>query len=321
MHRQTVIIGGGLSGLVAALAVQAQGQQATLIEVRRRLGGAQHSLSRDGFIFDEGPMAYASWQDETALALLERLGLPAEQALFDLETGGQGFRQGGAALVQALVGQLRVPRLMRMAVSSVGALEETREGLLGVCLENGLMLSCERLILALPAPQAGRVLAGYQDEAARALLAYRYDSLQRLSLGYAQAVPLLSLGDLPEDMGYVAIHSTRQRCPAGGALLQVALRLEAERATGQVLVERVCQELGLPMPAAWHAATWANADPITPYEPGFAERLARLRAGLPPRLALVGSDYVPPPARHLHLPRLDSRLALAWSEASCVATT
>ena len=317
MHRQTIILGGGLSGMMAALAVQAQGQQATLIEVKRRLGGAQHSLDRGGFIFDGGPMAFAPWQDETALALLDRLGLPAQEALFDLETGGQGFRAGSAALLDAIERQLAVPRLMRMAVSSVGEIEG---GLLGVCLENGLVLSCERLIVALPAHQAGRALAGYRDEAARLLLGYRYDHLQRLSLGYARAAHLPRQGDLPQDMGYVAIHSTRQRCPQGGALLQVVLRLEAQRASGQVLVERVCHELALPLPDAWHAAVWQTADSITPYEPDFAEQLARLRSSLPPRLALVGSDYVLPPQRQLHLPRLDLRLALAWSEASRVAT-
>ncbi|MCS6835540.1 MAG: FAD-dependent oxidoreductase [Anaerolineae bacterium] len=316
MHRQTIILGGGLSGMVAALAVQAQGQLATLIEVKRRLGGAQHSLARDGFIFDDGSMAFAPWRDEVALELLRRLGLPPEQTLFDLETGGQAFRQGSAVLLEAIERQLSLPRLMRMAVSSVGEIEG---GLLGVCLENGLTLSCERLILALPARQAGRVLAGYQDEAARLLLDYRYDSLQRLSLGYSQAPRLLSRDDLPEDMGYVAVHSTRQRCPKGGALLQVVLRLDVQRASGQALLERVCQELGLPLPDAWHAATWETADAITPYEPRFAERLARLRACLPPRLALVGSDYVLPPSRHLHLPLLDARLALAWSQAHRVA--
>jgi len=317
MHRKIIIVGAGLSGLVAAWAVQAQGQQATLIEVKRRLGGGQHSLAQGGFIFDSGPMAYAAWQDASALELLARLGLPPQEALFELETGGQGFRAGSAALLGALSRQISLPRLMRMAVSSVGEIEH---GLLGVCLENGLMLSCERLILALPAQQAGRLLAGYQDEAARLLLAYRYDTLQRLSLGYQQAERLLSLADLPQDMGYVAIHSTRQRSPAGGALLQVALRIAPQRASGLVLVERLCQELGLPAPDAWHAASWDSADPISPYEPGFTEQLAALRASLPAPLALIGSDYTAPPTRDLHLPRLDARLALAWSEAARIAS-
>ena len=52
-HR-VVIIGGGLAGIVAALDCVAAGAEVTLIEVRRRLGGAAYSFEREGLQMDNG---------------------------------------------------------------------------------------------------------------------------------------------------------------------------------------------------------------------------------------------------------------------------
>ncbi|MGH3240348.1 MAG: hydroxysqualene dehydroxylase HpnE [Spirillospora sp.] len=48
------IVGGGLAGITAALAVQEAGLRATLYEARPRLGGATHSFDRDGRTVDNG---------------------------------------------------------------------------------------------------------------------------------------------------------------------------------------------------------------------------------------------------------------------------
>jgi squalene-associated FAD-dependent desaturase len=67
------VIGGGLAGIAAALDCAAAGARVTLVEVRRRLGGAAYSFERDGLLMDNGQhvflrccVAYRS--------LLERLG-------------------------------------------------------------------------------------------------------------------------------------------------------------------------------------------------------------------------------------------------------
>jgi squalene-associated FAD-dependent desaturase len=71
--RRVVVIGGGLAGIAAALDCAAAGARVTLVEVRRRLGGAAYSFERDGLRLDNGQhvflrccVAYRS--------LLERLG-------------------------------------------------------------------------------------------------------------------------------------------------------------------------------------------------------------------------------------------------------
>ncbi len=49
-----VVVGGGLSGITAALDCADGGARVTLVEVRRRLGGAAYSFERDGLEMDNG---------------------------------------------------------------------------------------------------------------------------------------------------------------------------------------------------------------------------------------------------------------------------
>ena len=49
-----IVIGGGLAGITAALRCADGGAQVTLVEVRRRLGGAAYSFERDGLRIDNG---------------------------------------------------------------------------------------------------------------------------------------------------------------------------------------------------------------------------------------------------------------------------
>jgi len=70
---RVVVVGGGLAGITAALDCAEAGAEVTLLEVRRRLGGAAYSFDRDGLRMDNGQhvflrccLAYR--------ALLERLG-------------------------------------------------------------------------------------------------------------------------------------------------------------------------------------------------------------------------------------------------------
>jgi squalene-associated FAD-dependent desaturase len=52
--RRVIVIGGGLAGITAALDCAAAGAAVTLVEVRRRLGGAAYSVTRDGLEMDNG---------------------------------------------------------------------------------------------------------------------------------------------------------------------------------------------------------------------------------------------------------------------------
>jgi squalene-associated FAD-dependent desaturase len=51
---RVVVLGGGLAGITAALDCAQAGANVTLVEVRRRLGGAAYSFERDGLVMDNG---------------------------------------------------------------------------------------------------------------------------------------------------------------------------------------------------------------------------------------------------------------------------
>jgi squalene-associated FAD-dependent desaturase len=72
-HRRVLVIGGGLAGIAAALDCAAAGASVTLVEVRRRLGGAAYSFERDGMRFDNGQHVFLRCCSAYR-ALLARLG-------------------------------------------------------------------------------------------------------------------------------------------------------------------------------------------------------------------------------------------------------
>ncbi len=71
--RRVLVVGGGLSGIAAALDCAAAGASVTLVEVRRRLGGAAYSFERDGLQMDNGQHVFLRCCSAYR-ALLARLG-------------------------------------------------------------------------------------------------------------------------------------------------------------------------------------------------------------------------------------------------------
>jgi hydroxysqualene dehydroxylase len=71
--RRVAVVGGGLAGIAAALDCAEAGAQVTLVEVRRRLGGAAYSVRREGLEMDNGQHVFLrgclAYRD-----LLRRLG-------------------------------------------------------------------------------------------------------------------------------------------------------------------------------------------------------------------------------------------------------
>jgi squalene-associated FAD-dependent desaturase len=85
--RRVVVIGGGLAGITAALDCADAGARVTLVEVRRRLGGAAYSFERDGMRLDNGQHVFlrcctayrallARFGSERHVAVQERLEIP-----------------------------------------------------------------------------------------------------------------------------------------------------------------------------------------------------------------------------------------------------
>jgi squalene-associated FAD-dependent desaturase len=71
--RRVAVVGGGLAGITAALDAAAAGASVTLVEVRRRLGGAAYSVEREGLVMDNGQHVFLRCCTAYR-GLLERLG-------------------------------------------------------------------------------------------------------------------------------------------------------------------------------------------------------------------------------------------------------
>lgn len=283
MQRDVVVIGGGLSGLAAAYTLEQHGLSYTLIEVKRHLGGSIRSVAQDGFVMDAGPLVIADTLDA---GWLSRLGLAEALATVP---GGRIFKRGSGALIEALAEKLTAPRMMRMAVSSIG---ETDNGRFAICLENGLVLDARSLIIALPARYAERLFYGYITAITQALLDYQYDTILRVSLG----VPTDHLPErLRTSMAYTTIHRIThpERVPQGHTLLQIGLRLDPARQDPalEAVVDHLCEALHLPAPVSQRTDYWPEADPISCYDDDHAEWVQAVRAQLPAGVALIGSDY------------------------------
>jgi uncharacterized protein with NAD-binding domain and iron-sulfur cluster len=78
--RRVVVIGGGLAGITAAIALAESGAHVTLLEARPRLGGATCSFTRDGLVVDTGQHIYLGCCSAYR-GLLGKLGMTAHAPL------------------------------------------------------------------------------------------------------------------------------------------------------------------------------------------------------------------------------------------------
>ena len=107
MTRKVAVIGGGLAGITAAIALAESGADVTLLEARPRLGGATCSFSRDGLTVDTGQHVFLGCCSAYR-GLLARLGMTEHATLQD--------RFDVTVLAPGANGQPRQARLRRTAL-------------------------------------------------------------------------------------------------------------------------------------------------------------------------------------------------------------
>ena len=122
-----VVIGGGLAGITAAIALSEVGADVTLAEARPRLGGATTSFSRGGLMVDNGQHVFLRCC-VAYRGLLARLGMTGSvsvQDRFDVTVLAPGGRArlrrtalpGPLHMGQALVGYRFLSRAQRLRVA------------------------------------------------------------------------------------------------------------------------------------------------------------------------------------------------------------
>ena len=127
MSLKVAVIGGGLAGITAAIALAESGSDVTLLEARPRLGGATCSFSRDGLTVDTGQHIFLGCCSAYR-GLLDRLGMTEHTTLQDrfdvtvLAPGGRKARLRRTALpgpLHMLPALGRYPFLSRTERASV----------------------------------------------------------------------------------------------------------------------------------------------------------------------------------------------------------
>lgn len=162
---QTLIIGGGLSGLALAEQLEAHGHDYLLVEARARFGGRILTEHFGAGYFDMGPAWFWSGQPRIA-ALIDRLGLtPFKQysagaLTYEDESGnvqrGRGFASmegslrltGGLGALTHTLAE-RLPDSGKRLNAQVIALAKTDSGITAT-LANGDTIQASQVVLALP---------------------------------------------------------------------------------------------------------------------------------------------------------------------------
>ena len=164
---QTLIIGGGLSGLALAEQLEAQGHDYMLVEARARFGGRIKTERLDAGYFDMGPAWFWPGQPRIA-ALINRLKLEKfdqfSRGILSFEDEqqnvqrGRGFAsmegswrlKGGLAhLTQTLADRLPDAR-KRLNAPVTGLTRGSSSGEITARLADGTTLTAETVVLALP---------------------------------------------------------------------------------------------------------------------------------------------------------------------------
>jgi protoporphyrinogen oxidase len=111
---KVVVIGGGLAGITAAIALAKAKHEVTLLEAKPRLGGATMSFNRDGLVVDTGQHVFLRCCTAYR-GLLERLGMTAHAPLqprFDVTVVAPGKK--------AVMKRRRVPAPLHMLPALLG---------------------------------------------------------------------------------------------------------------------------------------------------------------------------------------------------------
>ena len=299
--RDVVVIGGGLSGLAAAYELNRKDIAFTIIEVKPRLGGSIRSEAQQGFLLDAGDMLHQIENADYFTTFLHQIGL---DGAVTPTVDGYLFNNGTDDLIDALSQTFSTPVMYRMAVSTLGWLDNDR---CSICLENGMLLDARAVIVAAPARHAERMFYTLVPEISELLLDYPYEPVVQVSLGYrnvdADLFSLVPPIESPVRMVQATIHPAR--VSAEGLLLHVDMRYDPEAGVPQDPITKVSRLMNWSVqPATSLAQVWPEAKPVSWQKAEHITMMKAIASHLPPNVALCGSDYL----SLRHAPTLEGRI-------------
>jgi protoporphyrinogen oxidase len=227
--RRVAVVGGGLAGLRAARALEADGARVVVVEARDEVGGKAAVENREGFSLDRSLQAI-SFADESLLSWIAELGISAEllplRAVHPAQLHRGRILPGapGLGLLDRLR-LLRLPRLMRRYASVLDPARSERAAELDYrsVADFGRLYFGRRVLERLIAPRVTAETLGDERELSRvAFLLHWQQSAWAPSLGLAAA-----------GLGEIAISAAR------GLDVRTGLRAEQvkEQPGGQLTLE------------------------------------------------------------------------------------
>ncbi len=124
-HKQVIVIGAGIAGLVCAYRLKSLGADVLLIESSAQVGGVMQSEAVDGYLIERGPNS--SQGSEELMALVEELGLMDELLEGDPKAPAYVYFGGRLHPVPAGAGAFIKSKLL----STAGKLRILREPFIG----------------------------------------------------------------------------------------------------------------------------------------------------------------------------------------------
>ena len=124
-HKQVIVIGAGIAGLVCAYRLKSLGADVLLIESSAQVGGVMQSEAVDGYLIERGPNS--SQGSEELMALVEELGLMGELLEGDPKAPAYVYFGGRLHPVPAGAGAFIKSKLL----STAGKLRILREPFIG----------------------------------------------------------------------------------------------------------------------------------------------------------------------------------------------
>ncbi len=301
--RRVVVIGGGLAGITAAVALLESGADVTLLEARPWLGGATCSFTRDGLVVDNGQHVFLRCCSAYR-GLLDRLGMTGAVRLqdrFDVTV----LRPAASRPRQARLRRTNLPGPLHMGLALSGYRLLSLPERLRVARA---ALAMKRLDLADPALDQQRLgdwLArrGQDERSRRALwdlftvsalniagddanLALAATVVKTALLGARDAadigVPAVPLGDLHGRAGTDLLHRLGAQVRLGTKVAAIEVAPDRLPGIGRMFTVRLGRQAGQDAVSRAPAETAVEADGVVvAVPPDQAARLLPEGAGVP----------------------------------------